>query len=111
MTQENTEPESTPTTPEAKPVEQRCLVRELREMRDVQGSTGNWSYDPYMHGMYNGMEYALAIMEEREPEFKDAPDEWLADGPSIEPTADSIANVKVQSPPTETEKGLNDHEG
>jgi len=74
-------------------VGQHCLVRKLREMRDVQGSNGNWNYDPYMHGMYNGMEYALAMMEEREPEFKDAPDEWLSDRPSPEPAEDSIANA------------------
>jgi hypothetical protein len=48
-------------------------------MRDVQGAHGNWNYDAYMHGTYNGMEYALALMEERDPEFKAAPSEWLAD--------------------------------
>ncbi len=93
MTQEIAESESTPTTPKAEQVGQHCLVRKLREMRDVQGSNGNWNYDPYMHGMYNGMEYALAMMEEREPEFKDAPDEWLSDRPSPEPAEDSIANA------------------
>lgn len=51
----------------------------LREMRDVQGSNGNWNYNPYMHGMYNGMEYALALIEDRDPDFKDAPEKWLSD--------------------------------
>lgn len=43
----------------------------------IQGCHGNWNYDAYMHGMYNGMEYVLATVTGREPNFKDAPDEWL----------------------------------
>jgi hypothetical protein len=69
----------TPQTESVPAVVQPPLVRRLREMRDVQGSHGNWNYDAYMHGMYNGMEYALALLEERDPEFKAAPPEWLAD--------------------------------
>ena len=58
-----------------------ALVLCLREMRDVQGSNGNWNYDSYMHGMYNGMEYMLAMVENREPDFRGPPEEWLADRP------------------------------
>jgi len=47
-----------------------------KEMLDVQGMDGNWNYDPYMHGLYNGMEYMLSLIEEREPEFKNAPKKW-----------------------------------
>ena len=43
----------------------------------IQGGNGNWNYDAYMHGIYNGMEYVLATATGREPNFKDAPDEWL----------------------------------
>jgi hypothetical protein len=32
-----------------------------------------------MHGLYNGLEMALSIMEKRQPYFKEAPEEWLAD--------------------------------
>jgi hypothetical protein len=39
----------------------------------VQGTDGNWDYDEYMRGMYNGMEMIQSIYEEREPIFKDAP--------------------------------------
>jgi len=55
------------------------LVDDVRRMLDVQGQNGNWNFDPYMHGLYNGIEFALSLMEQREPVFKDAPDKWLAD--------------------------------
>ena len=50
-----------------------------REMVEVQGRDGTWNYDPYMHGLYNGMEYMLSLIEQREPKFKNAPENWLAD--------------------------------
>jgi hypothetical protein len=55
------------------------LIEDVRQMRDAQGMSGNWNFDPYMHGLYNGIEFALSILEKREPQFKDAPDKWLAD--------------------------------
>jgi len=54
-------------------------LAEAKEMTNVQGDNGNWNYDPYMHGMFNGMEYVLAIFDEREPKFREAPKEWLSD--------------------------------
>ena len=51
----------------------------LREMLDIQGSDGNWNYDEYMHGMYNGMEFALSIIENREPIYREKPTEFLCD--------------------------------
>lgn len=54
-------------------------IDNLKNMVDVQGTDGNWNYDPYMQGLYNGLEFALSIMEKREPKFKSAPDKWLAD--------------------------------
>ena len=56
-------------------------VESLRECIKTQGQHGNWNYDPYMHGLYNGMELALALKENREPNFKDAPSKWLKDSP------------------------------
>lgn len=38
----------------------------------IQGSRGNWDYDEYMRGMYNGMELCYAIIQGREPEYRDA---------------------------------------
>lgn len=49
----------------------------IKEQLKIQGSDGNWNYDPYMHGMFNGLECALATLEKREPEYRKAPAEWL----------------------------------
>lgn len=54
-------------------------VAKANEMLAVQGDNGNWNYDPYMHGLYNGMEFAIALVEGREPAFRSSPDEWLRD--------------------------------
>ena len=54
-------------------------IKSVRHMRDVQGYDGNWNYDPYMQGLYNGLEFALSLLEVRQPEFKDAPATWLGD--------------------------------
>ena len=64
--------------PEQEPeVDER--IKSVRHMRDVQGYDGNWNYDPYMQGLYNGIEFALSLLEVREPQFKDAPETWLGD--------------------------------
>lgn len=62
----------------------------MKAVLKIQGSHGNWNYDSYMMGMYNGMELMMAIVEDREPVFKDAPEEWLDEVPSP---------VFVESPP------------
>lgn len=51
-------------------------IERLRDLVNVQGQSGNWNYDEYMHGMYNGMELMLATAEDREPIFKEKPEEW-----------------------------------
>ncbi|MCP4355759.1 MAG: hypothetical protein GY793_09060 [Proteobacteria bacterium] len=55
------------------------ILNELKSLVDVQGRNGNWNYDRYMHGMYNGMEVLLATIEKKEPVFKDAPEIYLID--------------------------------
>lgn len=52
-------------------------LTKVKEMLEVQGQNGNWNVDGYMHGMYNGMELALAILEDREPKYRAAPDKWI----------------------------------
>ncbi len=49
-------------------------LERMREMVEFQGRVGNWNYDPYMHGMYNGMEFMIAMLEDREPVFKSTPE-------------------------------------
>jgi hypothetical protein len=52
-------------------------IDKMREMLNCQGQSGNWNCNSYMHGMYNGMEYMLAMLENREPVFRSAPKVWL----------------------------------
>lgn len=63
-------------------------VTMVRRQLDIQGQNGNWNHDPYMHGMYNGLECALATIEGREPKYRPAPIEWLKDRtpPGFTPT-------------------------
>jgi hypothetical protein len=53
----------------------------LREQVKIQCSNDNWNYNPYMHGMANGLLLALATMEDKEPDYFDAPEIWLVDLP------------------------------
>lgn len=57
--------------PEQKPVAQ------MREMLEVQGRDGTWDCDTYSLGMYNGMEFMVALAEGREPVFRGPPERWL----------------------------------
>ena len=41
------------------------------EMLELQGKNGNYNYDSYMLGLYNGMEYIVSLLEVREPKFID----------------------------------------
>ena len=63
-------------------MEREKLIEGMRDLMKVQGDSGNWDYDPYMHGMYNGMELMLAMAEGREPVYRDAPEVWQADIPT-----------------------------
>jgi hypothetical protein len=54
-------------------------VEQLKDFVEIQGETGNWDYDEYMHGMYNGMELMLATMENREPDFRSRPDKFITE--------------------------------
>jgi len=57
-------------------------VKTLREMKDVQCRDGTWNYDPYMHGMANGIIFALSMFDDKPPQYLDAPDVWLKDIPN-----------------------------
>ena len=68
-------------------------VKRLREMKDVQCSDGNWNYDPYMHGMANGMIFALSLFDNKPPEYLQAPKEWLKDKPDTELTVQESTTI------------------
>ena len=57
-------------------------LKTLREMLNVQCSNGNWNFDPYMHGMANGMIFALSLFDNKRPEYLEAPEVWLCDIPN-----------------------------
>ena len=58
----------------------RSRVGELRRILDIQCTDGNWNYDPYMHGMANGLILSLSVMEDvYEPNFLEAPKKWIRD--------------------------------
>lgn len=69
-------------------------IIKMREMLDVQGADGNWNYNEYMLGMYNGMEFMLSMAEGREPVYKSRPEKWLCDIEQIysEPVAAETAS-------------------
>lgn len=54
-------------------------LERLKNAHEVQGIRGNWNYDEYMFGLYNGLELALSILEDREPKYKKAPKQWGKD--------------------------------
>jgi len=47
------------------------IRQRMRDLVKTQGGIGNWNYDNYMLGMYNGMELMLSIAEGREPVYKE----------------------------------------
>ncbi len=51
-------------------------IEQLREVVKLSTADGNWNYDHYMHGMANGLILALAIIEDKVPEFLEAPEHW-----------------------------------
>ena len=56
----------------------------LQDALNIQCSDGNWNYDPYMHGMANGMIFAMSLLTKEEPKYLEAPAEWLCDKKIIE---------------------------
>jgi hypothetical protein len=54
-------------------------IKAISDLLEVQGRDGTWNYDPYMHGMYNALELSLSILEDRDPVFREAPEQWLHD--------------------------------
>ena len=55
-------------------------LKHIHDVIKIQGGQGNWNYDPYMHGLYNGLIVAKACMTGGEAnDLRKAPEEWLAD--------------------------------
>ena len=56
-------------------------LEHLQNVLDIQLSEGNWNYDAYMHGLANGLILADALIKDEEPEYKEAPEEWIEEMP------------------------------
>lgn len=48
----------------------KTRVKEVKKIRKIQEKTIETNADDYMIGLYNGLEMAVAILENREPEFR-----------------------------------------
>ena len=48
----------------------KTIIDEVKKVHQIQGADGNWNADPYMCGMFNGIELVLAQLENREPEYR-----------------------------------------
>ena len=49
------------------------MIESLKNLRDIQGQKGNYDQGEYMRGMFNGLEVAVSVFTQTEPQFK----EWL----------------------------------
>ncbi len=70
------------------------IIDVLREMTAIQCNDGNWNHDPYMHGMANGMIFALSLFQAKRPEYLEAPDIWCKD------TDEHVLTFKVEETTT-----------
>ncbi|MCL2806657.1 MAG: hypothetical protein FWD27_00610 [Coriobacteriia bacterium] len=51
------------------PLEERAYC--VKALKEKQGEDGSWNVGPYQTGLYNGLELADAILDDRDPEFKE----------------------------------------
>jgi hypothetical protein len=77
----------------------RGIITELNEVKDIQGADGTWNYDHYMLGMYNGMEICIAILEDRKPVYRSAPEVWGRD--KKVPNLAKLAKNVIGLPPSD----------
>lgn len=87
------EPEERTDSERPEALDKLAALEKVKELLEVQGRHGNWDYDPYMRGMYNGMELIIAVMENREPSYRDKPltgycIDNAKDGPYEEPVSE-----------------------
>ena len=66
------------------------IIERLKDVVNIQKMMGNWDFDPYMHGMANGLILAQAILKDQDPKFLDAPKVWRSDK-SVRPILEKFA--------------------
>ena len=70
----------------------RSKTKEVKNIRELQKQSLEKSTDDYMVGLYNGLEMATAILENREPEFLDLVKEPPVIENEEEQTGRTVAN-------------------
>lgn len=45
-------------------------LKDIENAKQIQGDYGNWNYNEYMLGYYNGMELIHSILQDRSPKFR-----------------------------------------
>jgi hypothetical protein len=53
-------------------------LESLENFLKIACSPGNYDFDPYLHGMANGLILVDSLIHEKEPKFLDAPEKWLS---------------------------------
>lgn len=76
-------------------------IEQLEAATKIQCSDGNWNYDPYMHGMANGMIFALATLRGEQPQYLDSPEKWLCDD-TVTCHPETVDGAGSYGPATET---------
>lgn len=78
----------------AKSKELKTRIAKLQECIDIQCTDGTWNSNPYMHGMANGMIFAMSVLTEIEPEYLNAPEYFSCDIETLDNLAKSGIIVK-----------------
>lgn len=63
------------TEPSSIDSERKTVREQIQSVLNVQGRGGNWNYNSYMRGMFNGIELCRAIMDGDGPKYRDSPPE------------------------------------
>lgn len=80
------------------------LIQEVRDLKSIQGQDGTWNCNPYMMGLYNGLELAIATLESREPIYRNKPEtgwlndrlpDWIKDAPVATLDAEQEGKLKA----------------
>ena len=74
-------------------------IRELQDCLDLQCADGNWNHSPYMHGMANGIIFAMSVLTGEDPEYLDPPDVFLCELEELEKfiKASTVLNAMVDN--------------
>lgn len=63
-------------------------IKALEDQIKIQCANGNWNYDPYMHGLANGLilaHHTITGKQGSEPSFLKAPRRWLRELKRLKP--------------------------